>query len=597
MTDLRFIGPLVAHPGGAVPVRFGATGGPVDPVDPPLPPLPEVLAPGRLWAGLRAAWAAPTSAAGTARAAWGTAAGQGRATRAAWGVAAGLGAATAAPWQATTPARPALVRTPWQATSPTGAGVRAPWRPAAPAQALTARAPWGPGVARHHRVASAWGPAAGQRHASRTPWGPGQVQHHQVGVPMGLMRPALAAARAPWGPGLPVWGLGTPVADIVNPPLPEPHRCYIPRPGDETEVRFADALPRLLGLARLRFICRHAAMVRVPVREVYMVTNNVTLARTDGTPVPCNSMRLSLDVDSWAWGFSAAVPPSALGLIEPDGPGEPIELVATVNGAPVRVLVESIQSERSFGGHALRIAGRGKSARLDAPYAITTAYSEPALRTSQQLLDELLPVGWTADWQITSWLVPGGTWSHLGTAITAAQAIAGAAGAYLQPHDTANVLRVLPRWPVAPWAWGGVTPDIQLPSAVATQESIAWVDRPFVTGVHVSGLAGSGVQRLVRRTGTAGDVLAPQVVDQLITHDDAARQRGITELATAGRWASIGLRLPVLPATGVIRPGQFVRYQDGVNRLGLVRAVSVDVALPQVWQSIQLDVPIAVEVP
>jgi hypothetical protein len=46
----------------------------------------------------------------------------------------------------------------------------------------------------------------------------------------------------------------------------------------------------------------------------------------------------------------------------------------------------------------------------------------------------------------------------------------------------------------------------------------------------------------------------------------------------------------VLPETGVIRPGAFVRYVDGgTTRLGLVRSVAVDAALPEVWQSIKVE--------
>lgn len=589
--NLRFIGPLIAHPGDQVPVRFGASGGPVVPPEPPLPALPEVLAPGRLWAGMRASWGTAGSVAGTCRASWGSAGSVGRATRATWGAAAGVGRPLSAPWQATTPARPASVRAPWQPTTPTAGSTRAPWQAARAVPAATLRAPWGLGLGRHLAVTSAWGPAAGQRRGVRAPWGPARSVQHQMTVPMGQSRPALCLVRAPWGPATPVWGLGTAADDLVPPVPPLPHRCYIPRPGDQTELRFDDGLPAPAWRARLRFVCRHAALIRVPVREVYMVFNSVSLARADGTPVPCTSLRLSLDVDSWAWGFSAAVPPAALSLVEPTGPGLPIELIATVNGTPVRVLVESIQSERSWGGHSLRIAGRGKSARLDAPYAAVTAYGEAALRTSQQLLNELLPVGWTADWQITPWLVPGGTWSHMGTTITAAQAIAGAAGAYLQPHDTDSVLRVLPRWPVAPWAWGGITPEIQLPASVATREALAWVDLPEYDGVIVSGTTTSGLQRLVKRTGTAGTKLAQAINDPLITHDDAARQRGLAALARTGRWLDVSLRLPVLPATGLIRPGRFVRYVDGaVTRLGITRALEVDAEMPEVWQSIRLDV-------
>jgi hypothetical protein len=45
-------------------------------------------------------------------------------------------------------------------------------------------------------------------------------------------------------------------------------------------------------------------------------------------------------------------------------------------------------------------------------------------------------------------------------------------------------------------------------------------------------------------------------------------------LADVGRQAMVSLRLPVLPETGIIVPGKFVRYVDGgTTRLGLTRSV------------------------
>ena len=148
---------------------------------------------------------------------------------------------------------------------------------------------------------------------------------------------------------------------------------------------------------------------------------------------------------------------------------------------------------------------------------------------------------------------------------------------------------MLPRYPVAPWDWGSVTPDLEIPSSVMTREGIDWVELPRYNRVFVSGTT-AGVLGRVTRAGTAGDVLAQMVTDPLITHVDAARQRGLPVLARTGRWADVSLRLPVLPETGVIRPGAFVRYVDGgTTRLGLVRSVAVDAALPEVWQSIKVE--------
>ena len=49
----------------------------------------------------------------------------------------------------------------------------------------------------------------------------------------------------------------------------------------------------------------------------------------------------------------------------------------------------------------------------------------------------------------------------------------------------------------------------------------------------------------------------------------------------------MGLRLPVLPSIGIIRPGAYVQYEDeGQTRLGLVRSTNVEVGLPEVFQSL-----------
>ena len=98
----------------------------------------------------------------------------------------------------------------------------------------------------------------------------------------------------------------------------------------------------------------------------------------------------------------------------------------------------------------------------------------------------------------------------------------------------------------------------------------------------------------VTRTGTAGDILAPMVVDPLITGAAVARQRGIAVLSDTGRQIDLSLRLPVLAETGIIEPGAFVEYQDGsqgqpIRRLGLVRSTRVEAGWPQVWQTLGVE--------
>ena len=380
--------------------------------------------------------------------------------------------------------------------------------------------------------------------------------------------------------------------------MPGEDPCYVPVL--PVELVFSEAHT---GLANLVFVCeRHGGgpgpepgdTVVVPVKRVYLVINSAVLVRVDGgVIIPTTSMSMSLDVDSWTWSFSASVPGYALSSVEPTD-GTPVAVQATINGTPYRFIVESISRERQFGRSDLRIGGRGRAAVLDAPYAPIMSFGNTGNRTAQQLMGDILtdngvPLGWDVEWNPDDWTVPAGVFSHQGSYITALNSVVGAIAAYLQPHNTDEVLRVLSRYPVAPWDWAGVTPDYELPSAVTTRESIEWREKARYNRVYVMGQQ-VGVNGRVTREGTAGDYLAPTVVDPLITQAVAARQRGLAVLSDTGRIATVGLRLPVLAETGIIRPGNFVKYTDaGVERIGITRSVSVEVGLPAIWQTIGVE--------
>jgi len=380
----------------------------------------------------------------------------------------------------------------------------------------------------------------------------------------------------------------------VPPGLPPFDPCYLP----DSHLLFDAAWSSDLGLI---FICeRHPVPVPlptgetvvVPIRRIYMVVNNASLRRVDGNiSLPTFSMALGIDADSWTWSFGASLPGSALSSLEPGFSGDPVEVEALINGVAYRALVERIERSREFGKSDLRVTGRGKTALLDAPYAPVRNFSNSQARTAQQIMGDILtvngvPLGWEVQWGLVDWLVPSGVFTHQGSYIGALNQIAAAAGGYVQPHSSTQTLKILPRYPRVPWEWDAVVPDFDLPADVTSRESIQWLDKPAYNRVFVSGQE-AGVLAQVTRAGTAGDVLAPMVVEALITQAAAARQRGIAVLSDTGRQIELSLRLPVLQETGIIAPGAFVAYRDGsVTRRGLVRSTQVQVGLPEVWQTL-----------
>lgn len=520
---------------------------------------------------------------------WGISLPQRAATAQRWQTARQAGFDAALPSDATMP-RPYEGRAPWQRALQAQQQAALPHQKALQPDTLRAM----PGQTAEHRQALSASPMqAGVFHArhyaANWQWAAAKVR--ELGAPLGAsgQRSGAQWASAPWQMagqarnGLSPW----PPAQPPGPP-----------------VYFRDGhllfeCPPLLGFPlHLVFgaqACLPPASVVVPIRSAYVIINNIDLRRVDGNiAIPAYTFSMSLDADSWTWSWSATLPADARPYVAPAANGDPAELEVTINGIAFRLTAEGTARDRGFASTRIRVRGRGRAAILDAPYAPVLNHGNAVARTAQQLMGDVLTIngvsiGWAIDWRLVDWLVPGNVWSRQGVYIDAILDIAQAAGGYVQPHATAATLIVLPRYPSAPWNWGAVVPDFELPPAVVSVEGIDWQRKPGYNRVHVSGTS-QGVLGEVTRTGTAGASVAPMVTHPLITHADAARQRGLAVLSDTGRQARVSLKLPVLPETGIITPGKFVRYADGVDiRMGLVRSTSIDWQRPVLRQTLAIE--------
>lgn len=454
-------------------------------------------------------------------------------------------------------------------------------------------APWQAGVAVNLSHASPWQdrlrfPRPQQVHTWQEA-APARIERSAgagVALPLAFLRETLwdTARRPPPGRN----------ADEVTPPATPP--CYVAPIGIDVSLLFKEAFSTD---ADLLFSCMRSVIptptVIVPIRRTYIVINDVQLTRVDGNiNLPTYSLTLNIDMDSWTWGFSASLPAASMSDVEPDSFGDPVLLRATVNGSSYLLYAESIQRERVFGKSSITVTGRGQSAALADPYSPILTFTNTESRTAQQLMNDALTtngvtLGWSVDWRIDDWVVPAGAWSHQGSYMSAANAIAAAAGAFVQPDPVNKILRVRPRYPAYPWEWSGATPDLELPAAVMQREGVQWTEKPAYNGVIVSGTTAGGKLVLVKRAGTPGDVVPAMVTDPLITSVIAGRQRAIPILADTGRGAMYSMSLPVLPETGVVEPGTLIRYVDNGNpTIGVVKGVSVTVSMPSVRQTIEV---------
>ena len=384
-------------------------------------------------------------------------------------------------------------------------------------------------------------------------------------------------------------------SNLTPPKPPEPERCYEQLVGGPIELLFCK--PWAAGADLLFVCCKSApqpgAQFVIPLLKVYMTVHTLAAQLLpSGEAVVLTNVTIASDDDGFGWSLSATGPEHLLDQLAPVG-GLPARVRVTVDGIAFVFAVQQLSRSRSFGQRSVAVQGASVTALLGAPYMPSQIWHEAQPATAQQLLLKVLEyTGVSLDWQLSDWLVPGGVWSHQGTPRSAVRSVVGAVGAVLRSHPVNEQLIIAPSYPVAPWDWGGAQADVQMPAAVITTDELRPEPRAPYNAIYVAGGRG-GVLGHVRRSGTAGERLARQVSDPLITDALAARQRGLAELAASGNKLIQSITLPLLTGgtqPGLIRPGQLLQVDDtdGTWR-GLVKGTRLSAAMPVVRQQLTVE--------
>lgn len=330
----------------------------------------------------------------------------------------------------------------------------------------------------------------------------------------------------------------------------------------------------------------------------YIMINTASMTRLpERTPIEVSSITMSTDWDSVYWSVKAAVGSDThLALLESTIDG-PILIETAINGHVWNAQVDSWGTGQTFGRKSRSISGRSVSAQLGAPMADLRTRTETEARTASQLMNvELENTGWTAVIAGDDWLVPANTFSYADqTPMQIIKTIADAAGAMVYTDQMTKTITVKPRYPVAPWQWAATTAGIVIPSSMVERLDGEWDERPFYNAAFVSG-EGGGISAKILREGSAGDIVAPMVTDQLITATEVARARGISILGASGKWSKHRMELPLFQSPdvpGVILPGTLLQFVDGlISWKGITTSVSVTAA----WGSSGLKVRQTIDV-
>lgn len=309
--------------------------------------------------------------------------------------------------------------------------------------------------------------------------------------------------------------------------------------------------------------------------------------------VQLKGVSISSDDDGYAWTLSASGSENLFDQLAPVG-GFPARVRVTLDGIDWVFAIDPPDRTRRFADRSVPVRGRSVTALLTSPYTPVTTWGNPGgAFTAQQLaLQALEFTGVTLDWGITDWLVPAGAWSFQGAPLSVVQRIAEAAGAVVRSHRTDAQLRVAPRYPSLPWEWATATVNVQMPGQIMTTDSLSRKDSPDWEAVKVVGEM-DGVDGHIVRRGTAGALLAPGVIDPLITHADAASQRGRSVLGPAGRGYVHTLTVPLLTGgtnPGLILPGYLLQVDEpGLSWRGLVRGITITESNPTVRQQLVVE--------
>lgn len=235
------------------------------------------------------------------------------------------------------------------------------------------------------------------------------------------------------------------------------------------------------------------------------------------------------------------------------------ELKISINGYDFYVICEQPSTANRFANSSYSASCRGRFALLAAPYARATNYANPTAKTLAGIMSDILVnTGWSLDNKMIDYPIPTGAFTYANlTPAAALLSVAKSVGAMLDIDSANKTVSVIPAWPVMPWDTENAICDVVLNDSIILEHNTSQTINQTHNAVFVRGEQ-QGVACKIKRAGTLGDQFASDVVDSLITDNQAARQRGSYELANSGNKKQSTIRTKLLNDLPPIRPGMLV---------------------------------------
>lgn len=379
-------------------------------------------------------------------------------------------------------------------------------------------------------------------------WGKGLSQNNNVNVVWGF-----AALPGGCGPS-------------IRPPYKPP---YIPDDGSKTvtiDLVFCKA-PNNKNPINLVFgdeCDKEENQHTIDDEKVYIVKNDIKIFRTDsGNFIQAFSVEIGANRQDYLWSGTLSLPYSELEKIS-DKP----EIEININQYKFIVDVNEINIKKAFNSRIIELSVFSTTQRLNTikAHKIDIDMSSNAIMSAQLHRDDLVTgfefVNSDVDWMVPANLIEYGE----ANALDIISLFGVATNDTVVSHAYEKKMLMKPKYPMG-------EPIYSLPSAKLFECSEAEVKGNTFNAIVVSG-ENVGITAVIRKDGSAGEKIAPMIINRLITAEEVARRTGFNNIYNTTDIAStIDVVALLYPEAPQLYPSDMVRID---NDIGWIDSVSIN---------------------
>ena len=305
--------------------------------------------------------------------------------------------------------------------------------------------------------------------------------------------------------------------------------------------------------------CETIIYPHIPDRDSILINNEVSVIRDDGKEIKVLAGSVSYEADSWCYQFDLKCDLTQENLVI----DQPI-ITININHLSFVVQVESVDYQHGFNQASMTVKGRSLAHHFEKG-SVSKIIDQPITATqiiNSQIETIDLITGFELDYRIDDWVIPANLYSYTNSSpLDVIRAPVNAANALLVSHPTEPLFIVKSRYSIMPWAIKDSDVVFGWTDRNILTLSRSYNDGPHFDAVYVSGEV-YGVTVFCRRDGTDGNTQAPNVVERLLTEQQACLERGRSIIADSGNREQVTFDMPLYKQTPILYQGDIVKVND-----------------------------------